>query len=60
MFIFFHALAFALGLWGGYPSFGLDHSSVVHESMQAAAPDDGGGTMPGDGGGTMPGDSGGG
>ncbi|HEX3368632.1 MAG TPA: hypothetical protein VHS56_03570 [Candidatus Cybelea sp.] len=58
MFVFFHALTFALmGLFGGCDGgSGYLHSAGYVQS----SPDDGGGSMPTDGGGSMPGQGGGG
>jgi hypothetical protein len=58
MFVFFHALAFALGLFGGFDG-GFSH--VAGPAIGASvAPADGGGSMPTDGGGSMPTQGGGG
>jgi hypothetical protein len=59
MFVFFHALTFALmGLFGGYDG----GSSSFHSAgyVQNAGSEDGGGSLPTDGGGSMPGQGGGG
>ncbi|HEX4013150.1 MAG TPA: hypothetical protein VHX17_04565 [Candidatus Cybelea sp.] len=58
MFVFFHALSFALmAIFGGYDG-GLNsfHSAGY---VQSVAPDGGGGSVPADGGGSMPGNGGG-
>jgi hypothetical protein len=59
MFVFFHALTFALmGLFGGYDGgSGYFHCAGY---VQNASPDDAGASRPIDGGGSMPGKGGGG
>lgn len=51
MFLFFHALALALGLFGGFSGFSHSGGPAVGASMQP--PVDGGGSMPSPGGGSL-------
>jgi len=50
MFMFFHALALALGLFGGLGG-GFTHFGGAGAMSASMGPPDGGGTMPGPGGG---------
>ncbi len=50
MFLFFHALALALGLFGGFGG-GFTHFGGAPPISAAMGPPDSGGSMPGPGGG---------